>query len=449
MKKTIIRKELQMSLKSKLVKVALVMTVMFFATVNIASAISGIGNSSCSPTLWSNVYGENANLTNRLLANNTFGNGSIIGSSSYACIMVTGTIQKIGIAELDGDYHLNVKLDSIYSGLLNNANINNASGDLVVEVICTYPSNKSTKYCGGNGTLSSQLALINSGLYIGEHAEFIGEYVTDVGGYNSTTKNWSGPMWNELHPITQINYIGPVTTIYNNSVVEKGIYNKSVHIVLKAVDDWSTINQTQYQSCWNVANFSKPYGCSNITAYDGNYISVTNEGYKTVKYRSVDNAGNIENWHLVNFTIDKTAPVIKVSNMVSNATGNLTYVDVSASVTDNLDPNPVVTNNAPAGDLFPIGTTNVTWVATDWANNTNSSIQSVTITTIKLVGDINGDNKITTSDALLYLRYAVGQDISPYNIDISYDVTCDGRITVADALLVLRKAVGQIVDLQC
>ena len=64
-------------------------------------------------------------------------------------------------------------------------------------------------------------------------------------------------------------------------------------------------------------------------------------------------------------------------------------------------------------------------------------------------GDINDDGIITSSDALLYLRYAVGQNISPYNIDMNDDVTCDGQITASDALKVLRKAIDQNVVLEC
>jgi hypothetical protein len=66
-------------------------------------------------------------------------------------------------------------------------------------------------------------------------------------------------------------------------------------------------------------------------------------------------------------------------------------------------------------------------------------------------GDVNIDGAVTVADALLYLRYSVGQNISPYHIDISNDVTCEipPTITVADALLVLRKSVGQNVNLQC
>lgn len=71
----------------------------------------------------------------------------------------------------------------------------------------------------------------------------------------------------------------------------------------------------------------------------------------------------------------------------------------------------------------------------------------------KIKGDINGDKAITSSDALLYLRYAVGQNISPFIIVPSEDdVTCTEIppvITAGDALKVLRKAVNQPVSLEC
>ena len=60
----------------------------------------------------------------------------------------------------------------------------------------------------------------------------------------------------------------------------------------------------------------------------------------------------------------------------------------------------------------------------------------------RIKGDANDDGRITAGDALLYLRYAVGQDISPYHLDSSDDVTGDGRITASDALKVLKVAVG-------
>lgn len=67
----------------------------------------------------------------------------------------------------------------------------------------------------------------------------------------------------------------------------------------------------------------------------------------------------------------------------------------------------------------------------------------------ELSGDADGNGLITVSDALLYLRSSVGQDISPYSMSVAHDVVCDGTTTVSDALLVLRKAVGQDVSLNC
>jgi hypothetical protein len=45
------------------------------------------------------------------------------------------------------------------------------------------------------------------------------------------------------------------------------------------------------------------------------------------------------------------------------------------TVTDDADPNPLVTNDAPA--VFPPGRTLVTWTATDWAGNAASATQVV------------------------------------------------------------------------
>jgi len=83
------------------------------------------------------------------------------------------------------------------------------------------------------------------------------------------------------------------------------------------------------------------------------------------------------------------------------------------------------------------------------ASDTNANPLRVTFTSgiIKVVkrprGDINGDNRVTAVDALLYLRYAVGLSIDPYTIDPTYDdLNNDGKITATDALIALRIAVG-------
>ncbi|MBI5504566.1 MAG: hypothetical protein HY899_07175 [Deltaproteobacteria bacterium] len=60
--------------------------------------------------------------------------------------------------------------------------------------------------------------------------------------------------------------------------------------------------------------------------------------------------------------------------------------------------------------------------------------------------DANDDDKITSSDALLTLRTAVG---SSSCAEYVCDVNSSGSVTAADALLVLKLAVGQAVEVHC
>ncbi len=77
---------------------------------------------------------------------------------------------------------------------------------------------------------------------------------------------------------------------------------------------------------------------------------------------------------------DTTRPVITVpSDVTAEATGGLTTVDIDIpTVTDNRDPNPAVTNNAPPSG-FPVGATIVTWTATDRSGNSAIATQTVTV----------------------------------------------------------------------
>lgn len=58
----------------------------------------------------------------------------------------------------------------------------------------------------------------------------------------------------------------------------------------------------------------------------------------------------------------------------------------------------------------------------------------------KTLGDVNGDNKANSTDALLVLKYSVG---SSTNIDkAAADVNGDGKINSTDALTILQISVG-------
>jgi len=78
--------------------------------------------------------------------------------------------------------------------------------------------------------------------------------------------------------------------------------------------------------------------------------------------------------------LDTTPPkIFQPAKIIAEATGKLTSIQLQApKVTDNSDPNPTVTNNAPAYG-FPLGTTIVTWTAKDASGNTATADQQVTI----------------------------------------------------------------------
>ena len=58
-----------------------------------------------------------------------------------------------------------------------------------------------------------------------------------------------------------------------------------------------------------------------------------------------------------------------------------------------------------------------------------------------LCGDLNGDGKITTTDAVIALEITAGGSVS---FDSAADVSRDGQVTSLDALMILQAAVGQI-----
>jgi len=78
--------------------------------------------------------------------------------------------------------------------------------------------------------------------------------------------------------------------------------------------------------------------------------------------------------------VDTTAPLLTLPpDILADATGTLTDVDIgSASATDLFEP-VTITNDAPTAG-FPVGTTIVTWSATDANANTSSDTQSVILT---------------------------------------------------------------------
>ena len=111
------------------------------------------------------------------------------------CMSVTGVIDGTPYSEADGDYHIRVKLDTMYNYMLNSLNISDEYGDLVVEPICVAAISQSDAVAPCAGVVNN-VYLPNAGEYV----KVTGPYVTD---------NDHG--WNELHPVTSIEIVHPTS----------------------------------------------------------------------------------------------------------------------------------------------------------------------------------------------------------------------------------------------
>ena len=78
-------------------------------------------------------------------------------------------------------------------------------------------------------------------------------------------------------------------------------YVSDVEVTLNATDDMSGVNRTEYRIMGGtIYTYTKPF-------------NVTDEGALTVEYRSIDYAGNVEDWKSVEFKIDQTKPHIDLT----------------------------------------------------------------------------------------------------------------------------------------
>jgi len=119
---------------------------------------------------------------------------------------------------------------------------------------------------------------------------------------------------------------------------------------------------------------------------------------------------------------DTTPPSITApAGVTVEAAGVLTTVAIgTATATDAVDPNPVITNDAPA--QFPVGSTMVTWTATDAAGNSASATQSVTVqdTTPPAITAPAG---VTVEATGVLTTVAIGTATSTDAVDLSPSIT--------------------------
>jgi len=121
------------------------------------------------------------------------------------CITAQGMVERV-IEEADGDVHLRLVLDPVYSNLTNTANDQYQYGDLVVEIICvgTVTQPDAVSACQG---YTNTIPVSN----VGEHITVTGPYVLDTEHSN----------WAEIHPVYSLSIGSPISgaTVHVNQTL--------------------------------------------------------------------------------------------------------------------------------------------------------------------------------------------------------------------------------------
>ena len=114
---------------------------------------------------------------------------------------------------------------------------------------------------------------------------------------SATAFDLAGNATTATSPAVSIDLTAPTTAI---SAVPTAFTNTDVSITLTPTDNLSGVASTSYSI----------NGGPNVL---GTSVSLTTNGVHTLRYSSVDNAGNVETQHLITIRIDNTAPTINAS----------------------------------------------------------------------------------------------------------------------------------------
>jgi hypothetical protein len=133
----------------------------------------------CDATLWKHVY-----------HGPTFATAKDRLKLITKCITVTGTIVSAS-PELDGDYHIRVRVDPQFKKLLNGKNNTGQKGFLVVEPMCAKkPKQRDTV---DEGVCNGFKQSLFKASMRGQRVSVTGDYVQDM-----------EHGWREIHPVTSI-----------------------------------------------------------------------------------------------------------------------------------------------------------------------------------------------------------------------------------------------------
>ena len=117
-------------------------------------------------------------------------------------------------------------------------------------------------------------------------------------------------------------------------------------------------------------------GIASVTEHPPRFFVL---GETTIEWTVIDTSGNSASATQTVTIVDTTSPSITAPDSITmeatSADSNI--VTLGNPVSSDLVDIPSVSNNAP--DVFPLGETTVTWIATDASGNSASATQTVTI----------------------------------------------------------------------
>jgi hypothetical protein len=151
-------------------------------------------------------------------------------------------------------------------------------------------------------------------------------------------------------------------------------------------------------------------------------------GTTKVTWTATDENGNVAT-AVQNVTVtDTTSPVLTTpADIIVSATGTRTKVTLGKAVVTDIFP-VILINDAPAD--FPVGTTKVTWTATDSNGNVTTAVQNVTVkqnasVRVKAYNNTRSDS-VNTLDPKFEIENISNSNVNLSDIKIRYYYTADG-----------------------
>ncbi len=194
---------------------------------------------------------------------------------------------------------------------------------------------------------------------------------------------------------------------------EKGWNKNNVTLILTGMDSSSGVKEIHYKIGES--------GQEKIVAADNASILFDTEGISKVFYWAVDNVGKVSSTGNMEIKLDKSIPVITVpADISSEADAVYTKLNIGTARVDDLG-EVTLENDAPEQG-FSVGTTKVTWTATDSVGFVSSAVQNVTVKdTTNPVLTVQGDVVIEAAavDTPYTLKQPTAYDI--FSVTITHD----------------------------